>query len=52
MGGTNPFDHLVDAVLNWLDHGDETQDESFIALETASLRATVAAWTQTFPRQP
>ena len=44
------FDHLVDAVLNWLDHGQETEDESFIALEAASLRATVAAWTQTFPR--
>ena len=45
------FDHLVDAVLNWLDHGDaEHDDESFIALEAASLRATVAAWTQTFPR--
>jgi hypothetical protein len=38
------------AVLNWLDHGQETEDESFIALEAASLRATVTAWTQTFPR--
>ncbi len=46
------FDHLVDAVLNWLDHGDPSRDESFIALEAASLRATVAAWTQAYPRTP
>jgi AcrR family transcriptional regulator len=38
------FDHLVDAVLDWLDHGDATLDEQFVALETAALRATVAAW--------
>jgi AcrR family transcriptional regulator len=38
------FDHLVDAVLNWLDHGDATRDEEFVALETAAIRATVAAW--------
>jgi AcrR family transcriptional regulator len=38
------FDHLVDAVLDWLDHGDATLDERFVALETAALQATVAAW--------
>jgi AcrR family transcriptional regulator len=38
------FDHLVDAVLDWLDHGDAAHDEQFIALETAALQATVAAW--------
>jgi AcrR family transcriptional regulator len=44
------FDHLVDAVLNWLDHGNVDRDDAFIALEGASLRATVAAWAATFPR--
>lgn len=43
------FDHLVDAVLNWLDHGDTGRDEEFVALETASLRATVTAWSSTSP---
>jgi AcrR family transcriptional regulator len=38
------FDHLVDAVLDWLDHGTEEHDEDFIALETAAIQATVAAW--------
>jgi AcrR family transcriptional regulator len=38
------FDHLVDAVLSWLDHGDPANDERFVALETAALQATVAAW--------
>jgi AcrR family transcriptional regulator len=38
------FDHLVDAVLDWLDHGDGAHDAEFIALETAALQATVAAW--------
>jgi AcrR family transcriptional regulator len=38
------FDHLVDAVLDWLDHGDAHHDDGFIALETAALQATVAAW--------
>jgi AcrR family transcriptional regulator len=38
------FDNLVDAVLDWLDHGAPAHDESFIALETAAIRATVAAW--------
>ncbi len=38
------FDHLVDAVLDWLDHGGADHDEAFVALETAAIRATVAAW--------
>ena len=38
------FDHLVDAVLDWLDHGDGVHDDEFVALETAALQATVAAW--------
>ncbi len=41
------FDHFVDAVLDWLDHGDATHDEQFVALETAALRATVGAWATT-----
>jgi AcrR family transcriptional regulator len=41
------FDHLVDAVLNWLDHGEADHDDAFIALETAALQATVAAWATT-----
>ncbi len=38
------FDHLVDAVLDWLDHGDPRDDEQFIAFETAALQGTVGAW--------
>jgi AcrR family transcriptional regulator len=38
------FDHLVDAVLDWLDHGAAAHDEQFIAMETSALQATVAAW--------
>jgi AcrR family transcriptional regulator len=38
------FDHLVDAVLDWLDYGDAAFDERFVALETAAIRATVTAW--------
>jgi AcrR family transcriptional regulator len=41
------FDHLVDAVLDWLDHGDAAYDERFIAMETAALRATLTAWAAT-----
>jgi AcrR family transcriptional regulator len=40
------FDHLVDAVLNWLDHGDRERDDVFVTTETAALQATVAAWRQ------
>jgi AcrR family transcriptional regulator len=43
------FDHLVDAVLNWLDHGGEGDDERFIALETAAIQATVTAWASIAP---
>jgi AcrR family transcriptional regulator len=43
------FDHLVDAVLDWLDHGDSAHDDEFIALETAALQATVAAWASSTP---
>jgi len=44
------FDQLVDAVLNWLDHGDPANDERFVTLETAALQATVAAWSRTGAR--
>jgi AcrR family transcriptional regulator len=44
------FDHVVDAVLNWLDHGELARDEDFIALEATSLRATVAAWAAARPK--
>ena len=38
------FDHAVDAVLNWLDHGDPARDDAFVAMEAAALQATVRAW--------
>jgi AcrR family transcriptional regulator len=38
------FDHLADAVLNWLDHGDPPLDEEFVALETRALQSTVGAF--------
>jgi AcrR family transcriptional regulator len=38
------FDHLVDAVLNWIDHGDPAADELFVGLEQQALVATVRAW--------
>ena len=44
------FDHVVDAVLNWLDHGDPHRDGAFVELEAAALRSTVAAWAGTYPR--
>jgi AcrR family transcriptional regulator len=44
------FDHLIDAVLNWLDHGDAAHDDQFVALETAAIQATLTAWAQTAPR--
>jgi AcrR family transcriptional regulator len=47
------FDHLVDAVLNWLDHGDPERDAEFVAAEAAALQATVTAWSNiTRVRQP
>ncbi len=44
------FDHVSDAVLDWLDHGDAAHDEQFVALETAATRATVAAWAKVSAR--
>jgi AcrR family transcriptional regulator len=38
------FDHLVDAVLDWLDYGDAAHDERFVALEAAAIGATLVAW--------
>ena len=38
------FDHLVDAVLNWLDFGDPEHDEDFLAREALALQASVRAW--------
>lgn len=36
--------YLVEAVLNWLDHGDARRDEQFLALTTSSLHALVRSW--------
>jgi AcrR family transcriptional regulator len=44
------FDHLVDAVLNWLDYGAEPRDEQFVAVETAAIQSTLTAWSKTAPR--
>jgi hypothetical protein len=44
------FDHVVDAVLNWLDHGDPARDDQFVKLETAAIQATVTAWSNVAPR--
>jgi AcrR family transcriptional regulator len=38
------FDHLVDAVLDWLDYGDAAHDERFVELEAAAIGATLVAW--------
>ena len=38
------IDEMVSAVLAWLEHGDPTADEAFLATATAGLRAMVAAW--------
>lgn len=38
------FDHIVDAVLNWLDHGDPERDAEFIQYEADGVRATIVAW--------
>jgi AcrR family transcriptional regulator len=38
------FDHLIDAVLDWLDFGDVAHDERFVELEAAAIGATLAAW--------
>ncbi len=41
---------LVEATLNWLDDGDPDRDDDFVALTTASLRASVEAWGRTLSR--
>jgi len=38
------FDHLIDAVLDWLDYGDAAHDERFVELEAAAIGATLVAW--------
>jgi AcrR family transcriptional regulator len=37
------YDNAVDAVLNWLDHGDSERDDEFVELATESLRAAAIA---------
>jgi AcrR family transcriptional regulator len=36
--------YLVEAVLNWLEYGDETRDRELVALATAALRSGIGAW--------
>jgi AcrR family transcriptional regulator len=38
------FDHLVDAVLNWLDYGNAANDDGFIQKETAAIQSTLLSW--------
>lgn len=38
-------DYLVEAVLNWLEHGDPARDEEFVGLATSGAKAGVRAWT-------
>jgi hypothetical protein len=38
-------------VLDWLDHGEAAHDEEFVALETAAVQATVAAWARVAARR-
>jgi AcrR family transcriptional regulator len=35
---------LVEAVLNWIEHGDPNRDDEFVDMMTASLYAAVKAW--------
>ncbi len=37
------YDNVVDAVLNWLDHGSPDRDDEFVVLTTESLRAASIA---------
>lgn len=37
------YDNAVDAVLNWLDHGQPERDDEFVALTTDALRAAALA---------
>jgi AcrR family transcriptional regulator len=41
------FDHVVDAVLNWLDYGDPERDDAFVEFEAAALRETIRTWGRT-----
>jgi AcrR family transcriptional regulator len=36
--------YLVEAVLNWLEHGDPERDEEFVELATGALRTGIGAW--------
>jgi AcrR family transcriptional regulator len=45
------FDHLVDAVLNWIDHGEPAHDDDFVRMETVALQSTVTAWANLRPRE-
>jgi AcrR family transcriptional regulator len=38
------FDHIVDAVLNWLDYGDRAHDAFFVDLEGKALTETLTVW--------
>lgn len=38
------IDEMVSAVLAWLEHGDPSEDEEFLATATAGMRAMVEAW--------
>jgi AcrR family transcriptional regulator len=45
------FDNLIDAVLNWLDHGRRADDDEFVTVEAATLQASVGAWAAHEPRR-
>lgn len=38
--------YLIDAVLHWIEDGDPTLDERFVAATAAALRAGVKSWSQ------
>lgn len=37
--------YLVEATLNWLDHGDPERDDVFLEMTSVALRAAVLGWT-------
>jgi AcrR family transcriptional regulator len=39
--------YVVEAVLNWLEHGDPGRDDKFIELTTGALRSGIRAWRET-----
>jgi AcrR family transcriptional regulator len=41
--------YWVEAVLAWLDAGDPTRDEQFVAYASGALRAAVSAWASSTP---